>query len=184
MGSDVPDTHGADVSRERLLDAIMSEHESSLLRYAARIANDPVAAQDIVQNVFLKLCKGWQEGLQPSRELKSWLYRVTHNEAVDHIRRESRRSALHDRHAAEQPETCADGAHCDPAADRRALVLSLLEKMHPTARQVVHLRLEQGLSYKEISAVTGRSEGNVGNILHHAVKELAAGVRKAGGLNP
>ena len=185
MGTASPDDSVAGASRTEQMEAIVTEHEAGLLRYAARILNDPVAAQDVVQNAFIKLCRGWTEGLRPSAQLRSWLYRVTHNEAVDHIRRESRRAALHERQAGETPEeVCADGAHCDPAGDHKALVLSLLRKMHPTAQQVVYLRLEQGLSYKEISAVTGRSIGNVGNILHHTVKQLAAGVRKAGAQNP
>ena len=56
-------------------------------------------AQDVVQNTFIKLFRKWKKGMQPSNRLKSWLYRVTHNEAVDLIRRESRLQVLHAKHA-------------------------------------------------------------------------------------
>jgi DNA-directed RNA polymerase specialized sigma24 family protein len=44
----------------------------------------------------------------------------------------------------------------------------------------VILRLQEGLSYQEIAGITGRTEGNVGCILHHAVKKIAAGLKKSG----
>ena len=53
------------------------------------------------------------------------------------------------------------------------MVLTELRRLHEREQQVVLLRLQEGLSYKEIAEVTGRTEGNVGNILHHAVKKLS-----------
>ena len=61
-------------------------------------------------------------------------------------------------------------------------MLRHLKRLHPREQQVVLLRLEQGLSYHEISEITGRSEGNVGNILHHAVRKLSTILQKEGGL--
>ena len=55
------------------------------------------------------------------------------------------------------------------------MVLEHVRKLDAGQQQILLLRLEQGLSYREISEVTGRSEGNVGNILHHAVKDLVSG---------
>ena len=162
--------------REKKMEAVMAEFESPLLRYAARILNNPVSAEDVVQNVFIKLFKVWPEGEHPTDKLKPWLYRVTHNEAVDYIRRESRLHDLHEKHATEE-KISADGASANDkaasAGEKRALVLNLLHHLHPREQQVILLRLEEGLSYKEISSVTGRSEGNVGNILHHAVQKLS-----------
>jgi len=166
-------------NREEAMEAIVAEHETPLLRYAARILNNPTTAQDVVQNVFIKLFRGWDTDDEPPAQIRSWLYRVTHNEAVDHIRRESRLHLLHEKQAAD-PVACPDGEHC-PAApateDRMALVLQHLGRLHPREQQVVLLRLEEGLSYKEISDVTGRSVGNVGNILHHAVQKLSRDLR-------
>jgi RNA polymerase sigma-70 factor (ECF subfamily) len=179
-----------DGERDRavLMEAIMTEHESGLLRYAARLVNNPDTAQDVVQNVFIKLYRSWPEGMKPSPKLKSWLYSVTHNEAVDTIRRESRLKLLHEKHAGDPAANtqCADGVHCNAASDddRRAVVMQYVRKLHPRQQQVLLLRLEEGLSYSEISAVTGRSEGNVGNLLHHAVKELAARLKRAGVVTP
>jgi RNA polymerase sigma-70 factor (ECF subfamily) len=162
------------------MEAIVAEHETALLRYAARIVNNPITAQDVVQNVFIKLFQSWREGTHPSDKLKGWLFRVTHNEAVDHIRRESRLRVLHEKQAEEKAAAdCPDGIHCGtPEEERRQMVLMHLRALHSREQQVVLLRLDQGLSYEEISAITGRSVGNVGNILHHAVRKLARSMRK------
>ena len=172
--------------REVQLAELVSEHESGLLRYAARILNNAVTAQDVVQNVFIKLCSHWDRDLEPTPKLKSWLYRVTHNEAVDLIRKESRLRVLHEKQEENRivmnPD-CPDGRSCPMAADERMeLVLQFVHKLHPREQQVVLLRMQEGLSYRDISAVTGRSEGNVGNLLHHAVRKLSELLKKHGAL--
>lgn len=155
------------------MEAVVSLHEEALLAYATRILNNAAAAQDVVQNAFIKLFQHWRDGMRPSKHMKTWLYRVTHNEAVDYIRRESRLRLLHKKHAEERAD-CPDGIHCPARDDRLAMVLEHVHALHPREQQVLLLRLQQGLSYHEIAEVTGRSEGNVGNILHHAIKKLAA----------
>lgn len=164
--------------REAQMEAIMKEHEAALLRYAARLVNSPVAAQDVVQNVFIKLFRAWKPGTHPSAQLRAWLFRVTHNEAVDTIRRESRLSLLHEKHAEQRLADCPDGRHCAEKAEQKERVLALLPKLSSPQQQVLLLRLDQGLSYREISAITGRSEGNVGNLLHHAVKALSERIKR------
>ena len=49
-------------------------------------------------------------------------------------------------------------------------------------RQVLLLRLQEGLSYEEIAGVTGRSSGYVGTLLHQAVRKLAATIQKQEGV--
>lgn len=173
MDSALSNSTSGKSGRIQMMEAIVAEHETALLRYATRFVNDPTAAQDVVQNVFIKLVKHWQDGMRPSKKLRGWLFRVTHNEAIDLIRRESRLRVLHNKQAEEQ-QVCTDGVHCPaPPDDRKAWVLRELKRLHPREQQVVVLRLEQGLSYNEIAEITGRTRGNVGNILHHAVKKLA-----------
>jgi len=167
--------------RTRQMEAVMAEHEKALLRYASRILNNSSTAEDVVQNVFIKLFKAWPPGMHPTGQLKAWLYRVTHNEAVDMIRRESRLRLLHEKHAGQAEEACSDQRHCAASTEEKhALVLSLLKKLHPREQQVVLLRLEEGLSYEEISKITGTTRGNVGNILHHAVCKLSQNIKQAG----
>lgn len=161
------------LDRARQMEAVMVQHETALLRYATRIVGDAHLAQDVVQNAFIKLYASWKEGTKPSDRLKSWLYRVTHNEAVDLIRRESRLQVLYQAHAEEQAVACPDGHNCPASTGQIETVMQHLNKLDPTERQVLLLRLEEGLSYADIAAVTGRTSGNIGCILHNAVKKLS-----------
>ena len=168
------------VAHELRMEAVMAQYESALLRYTTRILNNGSTAEDVVQNTFIKLFRLWTKEQPEEKQLKAWLYRVAHNEAVDHIRRESRLKLLHDRQA-EDPAAgdCRDGVHCPkPEDDRKQRVLRHLNRLHEREQQVVLLRLEEGLSYDEIAEITGRSSGNVGNILHHAVKKLSEIMKK------
>ena len=173
------------VEETRQMEAIMAAHESALLGYAASILRSPQAAQDVVQNVFIKLFRMWKPGMQPTDSLRGWLYRCTHNEAVDHIRHESRLHILHLRRTTEaDPPAAPAGSPGNDEAEKQATVLAHVQELDPAEQQVILLRLQEGLSYKEISRATGRSEGNVGCLLHHAVKKLSRLVQKAGEAEP
>jgi len=170
------------LQRQRLIEAVVDEFEQPLLRYATRILRNGVLAQDVVQNVFVKLFRQWQPNQRPSASLKPWLFRVTHNEAVDVIRAEERRKGLHQRAvgcddsgAPSEKGTPRSSYPTDERWDeeRRQLVFASLEILSLEERQVVLLRLQQGMSYDEIAAVMNRPRGSVGAILSVAVKKLA-----------
>ena len=159
--------------------AIVSVYEGPLLRYAARIVRHHDAAQNVVQDTFIKLFKSWKDEFKPSPKLSGWLYCVAHNCAVDCLRRESRHNLLHLRHAREQyaGALMAGGVEVSEAAERAAQALQTLSLRE---QQLVILKIYEDKSYAEISEITGLTVGNVGYILHHAMKKLAAELRKHG----
>jgi RNA polymerase sigma-70 factor (ECF subfamily) len=163
------------------MEGLMAEHETGLLRYATRILNDLVAAQDVVQDAFIKLFLHSKSGKEQTGKASSWLYRVTHNNAIDYIRRESR---LRDLHRKTKEEACArEGtSQLDEMSsdDKMEMVMKHLRVLKPHEQQVLVLRLQEGKSYREIGDITKRSEGNVGCILHHAVQKLSDSLNKAG----
>lgn len=164
------------------LDAMIAAHETTLLRYATRLLNSADAAQDVVQGSFIRLAGQWTECRAWSADyVRNWLFRVTHNGAVDFIRKEERIKKLHEAHALEAPSAFApDPAAALEAEDRRQLVLRAMESLPFAEREVLILRLDQGLSYEEIGRITGRSEGNVGCLLSQGSKKLAARLRSVG----
>jgi RNA polymerase sigma factor (sigma-70 family) len=163
------------------LESVMAEHESALLRYAARLLNNADAAQDVVQETFIRLHRFWGTRVRIDEKISHWLYRATHNAAVDYIRRESRLRRLHEAHAEETPpSTEPSQVRRLEEADRRRAAIEHLSRLDEAERQVMILRLQEGMSYAEISRITGRSEGNVGCLLHHATKKLSNSLKKAG----
>ena len=170
---------GAGPGVSRLIRDIMTQYETPLLRYAARLVNDVSLAQDVVQETLIRLHRHLDGGGAMPDNLKSWLYRVAHNQAVDLIRREQRLRLLHENEAEART---AFAPRVDEAAEREEAmerVIEEIQKLSDKERQVVLLRLQEGMSYRDISQVTGETEGNIGYLLHHAVRKLGARLRGA-----
>jgi RNA polymerase sigma-70 factor (ECF subfamily) len=156
-------------------DEIVNTYEGPLLRYVSRLVSGSDAAQDVVQNTFIRLFRRWHDAWCPGPRISAWLYRVAHNCAVDHLRRETKRRELHKRHA-EESETAArpdrgEGFRVSEAAEKAAAALHALSLRE---QQLVILKVYEEKSYREISEITGLTVSNVGYILHHAMKRLAA----------
>ena len=161
------------------LEGAMKEYQSVLLRYASRVLNSEDAAQDVVQETFIRLHAHLGKVEACGMPVRAWLFRTTHNAAVDHIRKESRRSLLHRRQSAEtDPQTRIDDQRT--REERHALVFRHLHVLKPKERSVLVLRLQEQMSYKEIAAVLKRSEGYVGTLVHTATKKLSQSLKQAG----
>ncbi len=159
-------------------EAIVAEYEGPLLRYALRLVRNYDSAQDVVQDAFIKLFRKWKEELAPSPKVSSWLYRVCHNCAVDHIRKESRRQSLHKRHAEEHPVSVPPNrGEAFRISDAAARADMALRELSLREQQLVILKVYEEKSYKEIGEIMGLSSGNVGYILHHAMRKMAEALK-------
>ena len=158
---------------------MIAAYQAPLLRYAARLLHNATLAQDVVQNTLVKLSRRQPPPEQPGDEVRNWLFKVAHNEAVDLIRAEERKRRLLTRYAAErESEENSTRVFDTGLNEQEALVLDCLPVLSPLQRQVVLLRLQQGLSYEAIADIVGEKSGYVGNLLHHAVRQLAVEVRR------
>lgn len=150
------------------IQAALERWEGPLLRYTRSITGDLEVARDVVQDAFLRLCAQPRERVEP--RLAEWLFTVCRNRALDLRKKEGRMSEL--------PAAALDGATSaepPPAAvvEGRDL-LALVDRLPASQAEVVRLRFQAGLSYKEIAAVSGHSVSNVGFLLHTAIKALRA----------
>jgi RNA polymerase sigma-70 factor (ECF subfamily) len=144
----------------------LEKHEQSLIRYAKWLLGDLDAARDVVQETFLRLCRA-----DPARiegHVAQWLFTVCRNLALDARKKAARLASLE----------CADAAvasDLDERHDQRQAlgqILDVLDTLPRNQREVIYLRFQGGLSYKDISAVTELSVGNVGFLLHTAVRAI------------
>ena len=147
---------------------LVTLHQSTLIRYAQSITHDEHSARDIVQETFLKLCQQDADALA-GREA-AWLFRVCHNVALNRYRKERRMTS-----GTEIAETTASDA--DPTqgltlAEDNEQLTQLLDDLPDNQQKVIRLKFHAGLKYREISAATGLSEGNVGFLLHTALQTL------------
>ncbi len=148
----------------------MADYESPLIGYAATILNDPELARDVVQDTFIRLCG--QDPAKVRDHLKSWLFTVCRNRALDLLRKDHRRQPLdpHDWQQVVDP-----GLQPDAQADleeRLAQLTQLLGRLTTNQRDVILLKFQQGLSYQEIHHITGLGTGNIGFLIHTGLKQL------------
>ncbi len=158
---------------ETLVDLIEAE-ESALLRFATGITGCRSAAEDIVQEAFLKLHELWEDVESP----RPWVYRCTRNLALNRQRKENRSTALD-----QQPE------HSDQAPlpdehlsqlEANGMLRLIISELEEADQQLLKLKYNDHKSYGEIATATGLSISNVGYKLHHLLKSLAAKLKAAG----
>ena len=154
--------------------AALTAHEGPLLRYATRLTGSLEAAQDVVQDTFMRLCAADRAKIEG--HLSQWLFTVCRNRALEIHRKETRMQTL-------EPSLLAHYPSAEPAPeaaitrqDNIADILSLLAGLPPKQQEVVRLKFQNGKSYKEIAAITSLTVTNVGFLLHTALKTLRRAV--------
>ena len=166
------------------IESLYAAQESALLAYAQSLVRQNEAAQDIVQEAFMRLHADFDSVRQP----QAWLYRTVHNLALNYLR--AGRKIVPINWAGSDQSDQSDRLEIP---DAQPLPDEYLEKMEaigqarlglealdPRSRELIRLKFEEGLTYKEISVRANLSMSNVGYLLHHALKDLAAALKKAG----
>lgn len=158
---------------ENWIQCAIEQHEGSLLRYAQHFVHDLETARDVVQDTFLQLCRQPNEELRP--RLAQWLFTVCRNRAIDICRKERRMKLAPENqladHLAEQAGSPDPGAAIEKSETAEGL-LKQIATLPDRQQEVLRLKFNTGLTYKEIAEVTGLTSTNVGFILHTAISKL------------
>jgi RNA polymerase sigma-70 factor (ECF subfamily) len=169
------------------LPALLARYERPLVRYACSVLNDLEGARDVVQETFIRLVRQQQaEDAVPfdgEKHLEAWLFTVCRHRAVDYQRKHSRiiPMTIHDEDRA--TEELSPSARLEQT-DSAAAALRLLDQLSPNQREVIRLKFQNDLSYKEIAAVTELSVTNVGFLIHTGLKKLRALMQEIPGEEP
>jgi RNA polymerase sigma factor (sigma-70 family) len=157
-----------DSTKSAWIVAALDQYENHLVRYAAWILGDIERAREVVQETFFRLCK--EKPSKVGDHLAQWLYTVCRNLALDIRKKENRMSPLTD------PETVT-ATYERPGAslehkETMSQILRVMDTLPKNQREVLRLKFQCDLSYKEISEVTQLSVTNVGFLIHTAIKTL------------
>lgn len=145
--------------------AIYERFGGACYNLALRVLGEPAAAEDIVQEIFLKLM-GSLRGFRGDAPFGAWLKRMTANATIDALR-------AHQRFRDEDPDALFEAMPA-PAADAedRADAWSMLMRLPPRARAVVILHEVEGYTHREMAELFGQSESYSKSILARALKRL------------
>lgn len=152
------------------IDAALRRFETPLVLYATKVCGDEERARDVVQETFLELCAAERNAVEP--RLAAWLFSVCRNKALDVRRKESSMKTDGEMSADDQTGEAPDPSAVLVEEEQNERVLTFVERLPAKQQEVLRLKFQGGLSYKEIAAVTGDSVGNVGFLLHVALRAL------------
>jgi RNA polymerase sigma-70 factor (ECF subfamily) len=153
------------------LAGLLREYSRPLFRYAVRLIRDPDAAQDLVQETFVRLWLG-RARLRPG-SIRSYLYRVLHNLAVDDLRkRKTRDSTL----AMVEAEVAPGSAGGDDGTTD-STVARAIDALPERRREAFILAYVHRLTYREIAEVMNVSPATVKNQVAAALAQLREALR-------
>jgi RNA polymerase sigma-70 factor (ECF subfamily) len=175
--------------------ALVERHRSMVYRVAYQFAGNHHDAEDIAQDVFIKVYRSLEK-FRRDAQLSSWLYRIVMNACIDHRRRQT--PAAHVPQSDEAEQRLLSTPAETPGPEERAYAGELGQVLEAEINRLPHgqrivfvMRHHQGLKLGEIAEALGLAEGTVKRQLHAAVHRLrhalaqanlaVAGGRAAGG---
>ncbi|HKJ91999.1 MAG TPA: sigma-70 family RNA polymerase sigma factor, partial [Longimicrobiales bacterium] len=142
-------------------------HLDAVYRFALRLSGNPAAAEDLVQDTFLRAYRAWEQ-YTPGTKAKSWLFTICRNAYLRQRERDTRRAELVDQAARDEPgldgspareaPIFTGGHDYDPEGDffREIIddtILEAIDALPQEFREVVVLSDLQGLPYQEVAGI-------------------------------
>jgi RNA polymerase sigma-70 factor (ECF subfamily) len=158
--------------REDALAEAYRRHAGAVVGLARRLLRDRAAAEEIVQEVFVRLWNA-PERFDPERgTLRSYLLAQTHGRAVDQLRSESARRRREERDARETARAGYDVEHEVGDIIVAGQVRELLGSLPDTERRPIELAYFRGHSYREVASLLGEPEGTVKSRIRSGLKKM------------
>src|SRR5262245_6692616 len=167
---------------ETAFETLFLRYYERLYRLIFQLLGNQADAEDITQQVFLKLYHAPDRIQLQADETNvlGWLYRVAVNESYNSLRSQRRRMSWHEKFARLWPfsQTAPDPASLAESQDVQAQVRQILAGMKPREAKLLLLR-HSGLSYKELALVLNLAPGSVGTLLTQAKRTFAQKYQRA-----
>jgi len=155
---------------------LVRKYQSKVLTLATRILDSRSEAEDIAQDIFVKIFQSLHDFRGASR-FSTWLYRIAVNHCLNHLRRRTRQQqtlVMTDAVEWTQESQASNPYRTLEQKERWVLVQAKLQELSLEHRTIILLRDFEGLSYDEIADVLQLESGTVKSRLHRARMELKA----------
>jgi len=173
---ETPDSDDALVERARAgdaaaLDLLVSRHYEVAWRVALGVVKDSDLACDVVQDAFVKVTRAL-DGYRGDSPFRSWLIAIVKNQGLSALRSTNRRRESDIDAVA--PVAAAGPSPADDVVlhDEAARVRRYVERLPEKQRLAVTLRIDQGLSFRDVGELIGSSEGSARVNYHHGISKL------------
>ncbi len=148
-------------------DDLVLRHREAVYRLAYRLVGRHAEADDLCQDAFLRAYRGLR-GFRGDARFSTWLTRIVMNLALNARRGSARRAAVPLEEAADRPAAAGDGLRSALRREVRRAVGTL----PPRQRQVLVLKVYEGLKFAEIAALAGMTVGTAKATFFQAVRGL------------
>jgi RNA polymerase sigma-70 factor (ECF subfamily) len=153
------------------LETVVQQWQDSLFRIAFRVLGDAASAEDVRQNVFLRLIES-TETLPRAEFFGAWIRRCTVNEALLQLRKQHTHERAVDRLAKQAKSTTVDIPHAAHDATDATRLRVALSQLEPEQRAMLALRFDLGLSFQELADVLGRPCSTVKSQMSRTIAQL------------
>lgn len=154
-------------------DKLVKRHLHTSHQFFLKFTKDPMDAEDLAQDVFLKLYKTLHQ-FRFEAAFTSYLYRIQLNTANSFIRKARWKKYLH---LDQTEEPASRDKEIENNWTRKEL-WDQVASLPKTQRMVIIMRIAQDLPYKDISGILGISEGSAKVNYHHAINQLKTKFKK------
>jgi RNA polymerase sigma-70 factor, ECF subfamily len=158
---------------EGSFEELVRRYQHPISAYVYRMVGNYESALDLTQEIFIKVY-GSLGRYRSEFKFSTWIYKIAHNSAVDHLRRNStREQSLMNGIEGDQYELPIESGRLSPEQEserkeRRIEIESVIRTLPANYRELIILRHSQDLTYEEIVEVTGLPLGTVKNRLFRA----------------
>ena len=157
---------------------LMQRYQEQLYWHIRRIVNDHEDANDVIQNTFIKVFRGFDKFEEKSK-LYTWLYRIATNEALSFLQSKNKKAT----NSIDDNETSlANQLEADDYFDgdqTQLLLKKAIAELPDKQRVVFNMRYYEETPYEEMSKILDTSVGALKASFHHAVKKIEAYISTA-----
>ncbi len=166
-------------------DEVIERYGERIYNLALRFTGNPAEAEDLTQDIFLKLYRNLDR-YRGDVPLMAWALRLSRNLCIDHYRhhRARRQSETVSDEVLQHLPSDDDLEQRSQKREHRRLVQQILAEMSESLASVVMLRDLQGLSYDEIATFFEVPVGTIKSRLNRARRELVRRVQERLEINP
>lgn len=158
-------------TKERAFTGIIKKYQEKLYWHIRRMVVHHEDANDVLQNMFIKVWKGL-ENFREDSQLYTWLYRIATNESLTYLEQQKRRSSVS---LSDVENGLSEKLKSERDFDSNKIEWKLqlaMQQLPDKQRAVFNLRYYDEMPYEEMSRVLETSEGALKASYHHAVKKI------------